>query len=166
MSFNQPWRPLKFMGRDLQGNKYYEGPPIRAGTALPRRTIEYKNKRLEYSDYDSSTIPVQWMSWLRHTRDNPPSIEELQAAESQKARTLELARQLDLKWEQSIQARRDKEAQLIGSSNSIENSSTAATSSTTRPQVQSTSQEQIIANPGEAYQPQAWDPAARPPRRE
>ncbi|GAA5989504.1 hypothetical protein JCM10908_000506 [Rhodotorula pacifica] len=68
-----------WQGTDLQGNNFFERPH-------PEYPDEWrKNKRyVEYyearplSDYNYESIPVQWSSWLRRTRREPPSLEELQ----------------------------------------------------------------------------------------
>lgn len=66
------------VGHDLVGNAYLELPSL-SGSLDPRhtrRSIQWKEKR-EMGDYDQRSIPVQWVMWLRHTRRDPPSIEEL-----------------------------------------------------------------------------------------
>ncbi|KAG0657003.1 hypothetical protein C6P46_006749 [Rhodotorula mucilaginosa] len=68
-----------WQGTDLQGNNFFERPH-------PEFPDEWrKNKRyVEYyetkplSDYNYQSIPVQWSSWLRRTRREPPTLEELQ----------------------------------------------------------------------------------------
>ncbi|CBQ73500.1 related to Mimitin, mitochondrial precursor [Sporisorium reilianum SRZ2] len=67
------------VGHDLNGNAYLELPPL-SGSLDPRhtrRSIQWKEKR-ELGDYDQRSIPVQWVMWLRHTRRDAPSLEELQ----------------------------------------------------------------------------------------
>ncbi|KAL9934906.1 hypothetical protein V8E36_005982 [Tilletia maclaganii] len=66
-------------GYDLNGNSFYE-LPSRSGSKDPRHTyriIDWKEKR-HASEYDQSLIPAQWVAWLRHTRREAPTIEELQ----------------------------------------------------------------------------------------
>ncbi|SPO23872.1 related to Mimitin, mitochondrial precursor [Ustilago trichophora] len=66
------------VGQDLAGNSYLELPSL-SGSLDPRhtrRSIQWKEKK-ELGDYDQRSIPVQWVMWLRHTRREPPSIEEL-----------------------------------------------------------------------------------------
>lgn len=43
---------------------------------------------------------MQWQAWLRHTRDNAPSIEELVLEERRKATIQHRAKKLELEWEQ------------------------------------------------------------------
>lgn len=66
------------VGHDLAGNSYLELPSL-SGSLDPRhtrRSIQWKEK-MELGDYDQRSIPVQWVMWLRHTRREAPSIEEL-----------------------------------------------------------------------------------------
>lgn len=66
-------------GHDLAGNAYLELPSL-SGSLDPRhtrRSIQWAEKR-ELGDYDQRSIPVQWVMWLRHTRRDAPSLEELQ----------------------------------------------------------------------------------------
>ncbi|CAD6889810.1 unnamed protein product [Tilletia laevis] len=72
-------RSRYFVGYDLNGNSYHE-LPSRSGSTDPRhtrRSIDWKEK-LHPAEYDQSSIPAQWGAWLRHTRRNPPTLEELQ----------------------------------------------------------------------------------------
>ena len=66
------------VGHDLAGNSYLELPSL-SGSLDPRhtrRSIQWKDKR-ELGDYDQRSIPVQWVMWLRHTRREAPTIQEL-----------------------------------------------------------------------------------------
>ncbi|KAG8884767.1 hypothetical protein FRB97_003288 [Tulasnella sp. 331] len=45
-----------------------------------RRSVKYKDPEDMYPG--TSALPVQWKSWLSHTRPNPPSLAELQADEA------------------------------------------------------------------------------------
>ncbi|KAJ3165657.1 hypothetical protein HDU88_003850 [Geranomyces variabilis] len=92
---------------------YFEGPPQRAGTDRTRRTIEYYDGRTEFYDYDPNAIPPQWASWLRHCRDDAPSVAELQRAEQQRVVTVQRARELDRRWEErKVEIEREKMASL------------------------------------------------------
>lgn len=66
------------VGHDLAGNAYVELPSL-SGSLDPRhtrRSIQWKEKK-EWGDYDQRSIPVQWVMWLRHTRREAPTIQEL-----------------------------------------------------------------------------------------
>ncbi|KAJ3117812.1 hypothetical protein HK100_000745 [Physocladia obscura] len=93
----RPWRREKLVGSDPKGLfLFFEAPPIHDGSlSKTRRTLEYiKGNQKEYFTED---VPVQWMAWLRHTRDYPPSHEEIAIAEAQKERTLRLAKEIEKK---------------------------------------------------------------------
>ncbi|GAA5874210.1 hypothetical protein JCM3774_006765 [Rhodotorula dairenensis] len=68
-----------WQGTDLQGNNFFERPhPEFPGEwRKNKRYVEYYETK-PLSDYNYETIPVQWSSWLRRTRREPPSLEELQ----------------------------------------------------------------------------------------
>ncbi|KDQ13399.1 hypothetical protein BOTBODRAFT_56184 [Botryobasidium botryosum FD-172 SS1] len=75
-------RPNKhYVGRDLQGNQFFEYP---SSTDDPRRTkrkVEYKQDgSKDMWDYALRTgnLPIQWTAWLSHTRPHPPTLEELE----------------------------------------------------------------------------------------
>ncbi|KAJ3294704.1 hypothetical protein HDU79_010550 [Rhizoclosmatium sp. JEL0117] len=107
-----PWRRNKLVGSDPSRSfLFFEGPPIHGGSvARSRRSVEYMNGRQE--DYSADDIPVQWMAWLRHTRVDPPSTEEIIQADAQRMRTLQLARDIDQKDEQMRIKQQQELAQL------------------------------------------------------
>ena len=65
--FRQLFRLRKFVGKDLNGNKYFIDHE-------KKRIIEYKNG---LEDFDKE-IPIQWLSWLRYNRDDVPNEEEIE----------------------------------------------------------------------------------------
>ncbi|GAA5969903.1 hypothetical protein JCM8115_006023 [Rhodotorula mucilaginosa] len=88
-----------WQGTDLQGNNFFERPH-------PEFPDEWrKNKRyVEYyetkplSDYNYQTIPVQWSSWLRRTRREPPTLEELQKDHLRQLRLRENVHRLEQEY--------------------------------------------------------------------
>lgn len=69
----------KFQGYDLTGNMYFE-TNIKGGKA--KRTVTYKDAKLNHhTSYNTESIPIQWQSWMRHTRPDAPTLEELQLDE-------------------------------------------------------------------------------------
>ncbi|SCZ99318.1 BZ3500_MvSof-1268-A1-R1_Chr3-1g05944 [Microbotryum saponariae] len=67
-----------FRGHDLEGNSFYERPgEDPKDWRQTKRTIEYVIAR-PLGDYQFNSIPAQWNGWLRKTRKEPPTIEELQ----------------------------------------------------------------------------------------
>ncbi|EIW87260.1 hypothetical protein CONPUDRAFT_161844 [Coniophora puteana RWD-64-598 SS2] len=76
------WRrflsPTGFVGRDLEGNKYYER--VASAAQRTKRTVKYREGGDMWTYVDGKRrLPVQWTSWLTHTRPHPPTIAELQA---------------------------------------------------------------------------------------
>ncbi|KAF8586602.1 hypothetical protein K439DRAFT_935652 [Ramaria rubella] len=80
--FIRLWQTIRkerrMVGRDLEGNRFYEtvlgdNAPLRT-----RRTVEYK-KTGDLWDTASgiSGLPAQWSAWLSHTRTDPPTLDEL-----------------------------------------------------------------------------------------
>ncbi|CAG8553584.1 843_t:CDS:2, partial [Scutellospora calospora] len=91
-----PWRQRVFVGSDLFGNEYYESrQPI---NGRKKRMVEPKEKK-SLSEYDSDSLPVQWQSWLRHTRFEPPTIEEIVMANKRRELIIQRAKTLDKDWE-------------------------------------------------------------------
>ncbi|KAI9193039.1 uncharacterized protein BJ171DRAFT_535092 [Polychytrium aggregatum] len=144
-----PWRRDRFVGYDLDGNMYFEGPPIREGTHYPRRRVAYADGREHFDQYEPNSIPVQWQAWMRHTRPAEPTIQELIASEEQKQRTLQLAHELDRQWDeqraQLAKAREDLQQLAAG-----ERHTTASSDA---------------VGQGETFQPGSWTPPARPVQR-
>lgn len=99
------------VGHDLAGNAYLELPSL-SGSPDPRhtrRSIQWKEKK-ELGDYDQRSIPVQWGMWLRHTRREAPTIEELVRDRERILMTQANAARLALEDEQRKQ--REQQARL------------------------------------------------------
>ncbi|KZT37045.1 hypothetical protein SISSUDRAFT_1049081, partial [Sistotremastrum suecicum HHB10207 ss-3] len=80
--FNRLWqfirKPTRYVGRDLEGNKFYEYPSRTEDPRRTRRVVKYVNKEILNVGRGGFKIPVQWTAWLAHTRPHPPTLEELQ----------------------------------------------------------------------------------------
>ncbi|TPX56915.1 hypothetical protein PhCBS80983_g04203 [Powellomyces hirtus] len=159
---NLPWRRHRIVGRDLTGNMYFEGPPMRAGTDRTRRTIEYCDGRDELHHYDPDRIPPQWQMWLRHTREAAPTIQELQQAEAQRLLTISRARELDRKWEErKLELERERLASLgSGSAKSAEGTATPPPPPPPVAEPQAPPQT-APSGQGDTFEPGAWKPAPR-----
>ncbi|KAJ7185561.1 hypothetical protein C8R46DRAFT_382102 [Mycena filopes] len=72
--------PNYFVGRDLEGNRYFEHPSL-LDDPRPRRSVKYSGNSDDMHRYigGSRRLAVQWSSWLTHTRSDAPTLEELQA---------------------------------------------------------------------------------------
>ncbi|CAD6449197.1 0294aedc-f7f3-4439-bb9a-e73838e30635 [Sclerotinia trifoliorum] len=92
-SLRFPWRKRFFVGLDLQSNSFWEfRDAINAGRM---RRIVQAPPLTQYSDV---RISPQWHQWLRHTRADAPSIEELLGDVARQERLKILARQADERW--------------------------------------------------------------------
>ncbi|KAJ2788774.1 hypothetical protein H4R20_007306 [Coemansia guatemalensis] len=69
-----PWRKDVLAGTDLDGNLYFER--LARGAYRSRRHVLYR-KNISVDEYSDKTIPVQWQAWMRHTRDQAPTVAEL-----------------------------------------------------------------------------------------
>ncbi|KAI9645197.1 hypothetical protein NHQ30_005931 [Ciborinia camelliae] len=88
-----PWRKRFFIGLDLQNNTFWEFRD--AITSGRMRRIMQTPPTTQYSDVK---ISPQWHQWLRHTRADAPSIEELVGDVARQERLKILARQADERW--------------------------------------------------------------------
>ena len=91
-----PFRKKFFIGYDLHGNTYWEFTVDGNMQRLRRKSEPYK-PQLFKADY-FSTIPPQWLQWLRRTRQQAPSLEELINDQVRQQRMRILAQQADEKW--------------------------------------------------------------------
>ncbi|QDS72932.1 hypothetical protein FKW77_008144 [Venturia effusa] len=88
-----PWRKKWLVGMDLTGNTFWEfKDQINIGRL--RRIVEY-DKKAHYADVK---LAPQWVQWLRHTRESPPSIQEQQLDIVRQAQMKQLAAQADARW--------------------------------------------------------------------
>ncbi|PVU86942.1 hypothetical protein BB559_006306 [Furculomyces boomerangus] len=82
---NFPWKKTRFVGKDYNGNLYFEK---KTSGVRSKRIVEYHEGNQGF-DYDVLNLPVQWQSWMRHTRQIPPTEEEILADQKR----IELLRQ-------------------------------------------------------------------------
>ncbi|KAF9568675.1 hypothetical protein CPC08DRAFT_678969 [Agrocybe pediades] len=76
--WNAVRRPVKYVGRDLEGNIFYEAPSPN-DPSRPKRTVEYYGPEAVWKYVGGGKrLPIQWSAWLTHTRKHPPTLQELQ----------------------------------------------------------------------------------------
>ncbi|KAJ1928545.1 hypothetical protein IWQ60_001971 [Tieghemiomyces parasiticus] len=73
-------------------------PSEELNRVYPRRWVELTTDADHYSQYDVNRVPVQWQSWLRHTRFDAPSDEEIARADARRELIKQRAKELDLEW--------------------------------------------------------------------
>ncbi|KAI9509042.1 hypothetical protein F5148DRAFT_1283375 [Russula earlei] len=127
-----------------KGNRFFEYPSLRDDPPRARRRVRYKVDE-DMWDYvgGAKRLPVQWVSWLSHTRENPPTLEELRA---------DLARQRRVLYNASIIEARDRE----------ERARISAAAATPITEVPATSTPQGIRTRRQASSPDSFDVLERP----
>lgn len=172
-------RTSQHVGRDLQGNTFWEFRETRGtGPGRFRRIVHYP-RSTHLSDVKVSPM---WHQWLRHVREHPPSLQEqIQDVQRQEKMKI-LAAQADARWEakprvmdapgrehgQPIPALSTMRSQPIAPESHAVNDNAADTAT----------QEQLNADPalrkkkyghdpwekakgpGEGWQPESWTPPA------
>ncbi|CAG8542422.1 2162_t:CDS:1 [Paraglomus occultum] len=94
-SFRLPWRTRVYVGSDLSGNTYYES--LNRFHGRTRRTVEI-NRPIPVAEYREDDLPVQWQSWLKHTRFDPPTLPELEEDDKRKRVMKEKIRLLEIQY--------------------------------------------------------------------
>ncbi|TPX09827.1 uncharacterized protein E0L32_009018 [Thyridium curvatum] len=95
-----PWRKRFLVGLDLNGNTFWEFRDVRGAEAAPgtpqrwRRIVQYPRS----THYADVKVSPQWHSWLRHTRADPPSLDEQARDLARQAQMRRLAAEADARW--------------------------------------------------------------------
>ncbi|RDB29916.1 NADH-ubiquinone oxidoreductase assembly factor N7BML [Hypsizygus marmoreus] len=173
--------PLRYVGRDLEGNRFYEHPSSSSDPRRTKRTVQY-HKPDDMWKYigGGKRIPVQWSAWLTHTRPNPPSLEELQTDMARQQRVTanvalieardraELAERVRLEAptpETTIRPDSDTTAEEpLQQQEEAPPDATSDTPSLTPEQRRQMEREKALpkmATSADPYEPQPWTPRAR-----
>ena len=88
-----PWRRQKYVGTDLRGNLFFQAPSI-GPSYKQKRFVVWKN---ENDAFTPDALDVLWQSWLRHTRNEPPTLEEIKYDEQRKLLVQERVRSLNMR---------------------------------------------------------------------
>ncbi|KAG9248656.1 hypothetical protein BJ878DRAFT_326387 [Calycina marina] len=90
-----PWRNRFLIGLDLQGNTFWEFRDTLSSTQHRMRRIVHYPRETHYSDI---RISPAWHQWLKHVREDAPTIQE-QHMDLVRQRNLKvLAAQADARW--------------------------------------------------------------------
>ncbi|KAL4235577.1 hypothetical protein ACF0H5_003973 [Mactra antiquata] len=87
------------VGTDLDGNRYL----VRRGDpSLKRKDVRFvlapENKVQDYLENAKvDTVPPEWEAWLRFTRNDPPTLEELEKNMIEKLKVQERVKEIKLK---------------------------------------------------------------------
>ncbi|PVH15343.1 uncharacterized protein CXQ87_003181 [Candidozyma duobushaemuli] len=92
-----PFRKKFFVGYDLSGNTYWEFT-IDGNMGRLRRKLEPFQESIFKVDHFES-VPPQWHQWLRRTRHDAPSLQELMDDQMRQQKMKILAQHADQKWQ-------------------------------------------------------------------
>ncbi|KAG0002252.1 hypothetical protein BGZ80_001276 [Entomortierella chlamydospora] len=171
----------RLAGKDFDGNLYFEKPDPNGGR-YPRRTVELADPQLSEANYDDANISVQWQSWLRNTRKDPPTLAEIQRDEARKQLTISRAKALDQAWqdrkaELALEQAQDRQSILsvAAASRGLDNANATGTSESSIPEddsKKSPARKQVEereaarkagfkpqVQQGDTFEPQAWSPS-------
>ncbi|KAJ4317123.1 hypothetical protein N0V84_007507 [Fusarium piperis] len=168
-----PWRKRFLMGYDLQGNTYWEFRLTRGleGNERWRRIVNYPRS----THYSSVKVGPQWHQWLRHTRQDPPTLEEQQGDVVRQVRMRKLAAEADARWEAKPRVMEAPEAAPAPLLSSAQAGSPSAQDVGRERQADPASAKEVedevekiddpwakakARGPGESWQPTAWNPTA------
>lgn len=142
-------------GQDLAGNTYWEFKDALNSNRY-RRIVRY-TKRTQHSD---AAVTPQWHQWLRHTRADPPSLQEQAADISRQAQLKHNAALADARWAAKakyIEKPTPPPDQLEDGLPALEHGRARAA----RPdEVQKSDTHRSAVNPGSDYQPDSWSPGS------
>ncbi|KAF9578870.1 hypothetical protein BGW38_005127 [Lunasporangiospora selenospora] len=166
-----PGSGRRLMGRDLEGNLYFEKP-------------DPNDPTLTEANYDDANIAVQWQSWLRNTRPMPPTNDEIQRDEMRKQLTVARAKVLDEAWQDRKAELALEQAQGQQKALAMARAAQESTPKHEQPEASATSEESAEdgqksaarkqieereasrkggfkpVQQGDTYEPQTWSPVA------
>ncbi|KAI9483594.1 MAG: hypothetical protein EXX96DRAFT_148818 [Benjaminiella poitrasii] len=147
-----PWKKHALVGFDLQGNEYWDCPnPLGGRTKRWVQMIDGTEDDLTV--FHQNKLPVQWQSWLRHTRNTPPTLEELALEERRRAIIQGRARALEEEREQ-----RKLEMQKTKEEEQKELAHLAALEAEAKDKEERTIRSTQPAGQGDTFTPGEWNP--------
>ncbi|KAG2221776.1 hypothetical protein INT45_003416 [Circinella minor] len=109
-----PWKRHVMVGWDLTGNEYWEMPNPNHPKGRWKRWVQMKEGGDDVGVFSENQLPVQWQAWLRHTRYEPPAIQELVKEQQRLTRLQQKVRQLE------VQADEERERLAVAAANEIQ----------------------------------------------
>ncbi|KAL5094425.1 hypothetical protein Trisim1_007011 [Trichoderma cf. simile WF8] len=158
-----PWRRRFLIGFDLKGNTFWEFRNTR-GTKESgerwRRIVSYPRS----THYSEVKVSPQWHQWLRHTRREPPTLEEQHEEVARQERMKYLAAEADARWEAKPRVMEAPREELpLAKERAPADEASAASPQTKKTEKTDENDPWARAKaqgPGEKWQPTAWNPAA------
>ncbi|RFU79927.1 hypothetical protein TARUN_2271 [Trichoderma arundinaceum] len=161
-----PWRRRFLIGFDLEGNTFWEFRLTRGtkeSSERWRRIVSYPRS----THYSQVKVSPQWHQWLRHTRREPPSLEEQRTEVVRQERMKYLAAEADARWEAKprvMEAPREQQdpAKKLPLAEERPQGDEARASSPQEAKKQADAKDPWAKaraqGPGEKWQPTAWNP--------
>ncbi|XP_002733657.1 NADH dehydrogenase [ubiquinone] 1 alpha subcomplex assembly factor 2-like [Saccoglossus kowalevskii] len=144
----------QFVGSDHLGNKYYEiqsRTTAFGGQRKARRLVELSTK---FHEYEPDSIPIEWDSWIRRKRDNPPTMEEVfgreKNTEIRKTRAMEVDQR-----DKELQQKAREEGLIADSAHTIPKGHASAKV------YQNIDKSSDATTTGSEFQPGAWEPPGK-----
>ncbi|KAJ3126936.1 hypothetical protein HK098_006976 [Nowakowskiella sp. JEL0407] len=151
LTTNFPWRRAKYVGTDLDNNMYFEMPSLTS--SKPRRKVEYLDGR-DHRGYDPDSIPIQWQSWLRNTRDDAPTIQELIESQRYSKYLSERGQELEREYQAKKLQLEEQRQELLNSPNN--NADVKSEIEDAKEKTRWSPEGQ-----GETFSPGTWNPSVR-----
>ena len=146
---------------DLAGNTFWE-LHLHDTLLRPRRIAQPGHKRTHHSDIK---ISPQWHQWLRHTRDDAPSIEEQLRDVQRLANVKRLARLADERWASKPSLLDGPERRKAPPETPLEHTAAGPApvdGATARRETPVPEAFRKRGAPGEDWQPETWSPGGGP----
>uniref|UniRef100_A0A061S7C6 NADH dehydrogenase [ubiquinone] 1 alpha subcomplex assembly factor 2 n=1 Tax=Tetraselmis sp. GSL018 TaxID=582737 RepID=A0A061S7C6_9CHLO len=150
--FSNALRRRELVGTDSAGNRYFRWrEKTGGGVEQEKRTCEYATE-----DFDPTSVPPIWKSWLQGVRSEPPTAQDIER-ETQREESL---KEKVVALEHEEQQRRFRARSLKGADQ--EEHSSAAISAllggSSAQRSHDDTQHASKPNSGASFQPDAWEP--------
>ncbi|KAL1929865.1 hypothetical protein VTP01DRAFT_1019 [Rhizomucor pusillus] len=146
-----PWKKHVMVGWDLDGNEYWEMPDPNNPGGRWKRWVQMKDDDIGL--FEENKLPVQWQAWLRHTRYEAPTIEELLKEQRRRQLLQQRVRQLQLEEQE--------EKKKLEASSARERNQHAASSHAAPEEARKDQDTTEPMGHGETFTPGQWTPTSR-----
>ncbi|KAI9250542.1 hypothetical protein BDA99DRAFT_522793 [Phascolomyces articulosus] len=165
-----PWKKHVMVGWDLAGNEYWEMPNPNHPAGRWKRWVQMKEGGDDVGVFEENKLPVQWQAWLRHTRYEPPAIQELVKEQHRLQRLQQKVRQLE------IEADEERERLAVAALNEVKQQQSLKVEQSQKMEEQEKPKEEkkkeetvaegsLPEGQGETFVPGSWSPTAATRRR-
>ena len=176
LTLRLPWRRRFLAGVDLQQNRYFYFRPTLGHRGPLRRIMQPSSTAIFRSKgtlpvYSDVQVPIQWHQWLRFTRSEAPTTDELWADEVRKEGMKGLVAGVEQRWregkkrvsgtaEDARSIQKPDEPGPTGNAMAAQEQEQQIPKPTHKEKEPSPWDRADRKTPGEAFQPEAWTPSA------